>query len=54
MVSGDLSLTRAYQERLPSSLHVPEGKGQDTITKQPGENGLCGVVKRKWIPLNVL
>ena len=51
MVSGGLSLTGAYQERLPNSLHVTEGKGQDTITKQPGENG---VVKEKCVPLNVL
>ena len=42
------------QERLANSLHVPEGMEQDVITKQPGENVLCGVVKGKWIPLNVL
>ena len=53
-VSGNSLLIYGYQIRLPVLSPVLEDQVQTQITTRPGENGLAGVLEKKFIQSSVL
>ena len=53
-VSGKAWRQREYKKKLPPLLSVPGDQDRFQITNRPGESGLAGVVRNKWIPLDVM
>ena len=53
-VSGKSWRQREYQEQLPRLSQLHEDQAQINITTRLGENGLAGVIRNKFVPLEVL
>jgi hypothetical protein len=48
-ISADNKRHEAFLESQPNSSQNPGGRARGWLTTAPGENGLAGVVKKKWI-----